>query len=164
MTMRVKAAVAVVEEATMEHLFQVHYRQELYNKKWKILSEGQIFSEETPPDVSPDNTREQNSRIIARKNQEIFQNRQNKEREKELSNIPKGIINKRKSSINFNFPDTPPYTPSYPPNVEDDFSRYLAPSDFSRYLEPSPHFFELTEPREISFYFLMEINLKVYRH
>ena len=122
------------------------------------------FLRGNPPDVSPDNTREQNSRIIARKNQEIFQNRQNKEREKELSNIPKGIINKRKSSINFNFPDTPPYTPSYPPNVEDDFSRYLAPSDFSRYLEPSPHFFELTEPREISFYFLMEINLKVYRH
>ena len=27
------------------------------------------------PDVSPDNTREQNSRIIARKNQERFQNR-----------------------------------------------------------------------------------------
>ena len=122
------------------------------------------FLRGNPPDVSPDNTREQNSRIIARKNQEIFQNIQNKEREKELSNIPKGIINKRKSSINFNFPDTSPYTRSYPPYVEDDFSRYLAPSDFSRYLEPSPHFFELTEPREISFYFLMEINLKVYRH
>ena len=46
------------------------------------------------PDVSPDNTREQNSRIIARKNQERFQNKRIKEREKELSNIPKGIINK----------------------------------------------------------------------
>ena len=45
-------------------------------------------------DVSPDNTREQNSRIIARKNQERFQNKRIKEREKELSNIPKGIINK----------------------------------------------------------------------
>ena len=68
-------------------------------------------------DVSPDNTMEQNSRIIARKNQERFQNRWIKEREAELLNIPKGIINKRKSSINFNFPDTPPYTPS------EDFSR-----------------------------------------
>ena len=96
-------------------------------------------------DVSPDNTMEQNSRIIARKNQERFQNRRIKEREKELSNIPKGIINKLKSSINFNFPDMPPYTPS------EDFSRYLQPNveeDFSHYLQPSPHFLEPTEPRE----------------
>ena len=71
-----------------------------------------------------------------------------KEREKELSDIPIGVINKRKSSINFNFPDTPPYTPS---------------EDFSRYLQPCPHFLEPTEPRETSFCFLMEINLKVYR-
>ena len=40
-----------------------------------------------------------------------------KKKKKDLLNIPKGIINKRKSSINFNFPDTPPYTPS------EDFSR-----------------------------------------
>ena len=45
------------------------------------------------PDVSPDNTAAQNSGIIARKNQERFQNRQMKEREKGLSNIPKRIIN-----------------------------------------------------------------------
>ena len=100
--------------------------------------------------VSPDNTMEQNSRIIAWKNQERFQNRQIKEREKELLNIPKGIINKRKSIINFNFSDTPPYTPS------EDFSRYLQPNvenDFSRYHQPSPHFLEPTEPRETSFLF-----------
>ena len=112
------------------------------------------------PDVSPDNTREQNSRIIARKNQERFQNRWITERKKELSNIPKGVINKRKSSINFNFSDTLPYTPS------EDFSRYFQPNveeDFLRYLQPSLHFLEPTEPRETSFYFLMEINLKVYR-
>ena len=54
------------------------------------------FLRENTPDVSPDNTREQNSRIIPQKNQGRFQNRQIKEREKELSNIPKGIINKRK--------------------------------------------------------------------
>ena len=64
------------------------------------------------PNVSPDNTREQNSRIIAQKNQEIFQNRQIRERERETKNIPKGIINKRKFSLNFNFPNTLPY---YPP-------------------------------------------------
>ena len=99
-------------------------------------------------DVSPDNTKEQNSKIIARKNQERFQNRQIREREWE-------IINKRKSSLNFNFPDTPPYTPP-----RDDFLRYLQPSsstpvqgDFSRYLQPSPHFLEPQEPREKSFLF-----------
>ena len=34
------------------------------------------------PSVSPDNTREQNSRIIAQKKQERFQNMRIKEREK----------------------------------------------------------------------------------
>ena len=76
-----------------------------------------------------------------------------KEREKELSDIPIGVTNKRKSSINFNFPDTPPYTPSTSSPPPDDFSRYLAPSNFSRYLELSPHFLQPTEPRETSFLF-----------
>ena len=57
------------------------------------------------PDVSPANTPAQNSRIIARQNEERFQNRQIRERE--ISNIPKGIVNKRKLSTNFIFPDTP---------------------------------------------------------
>ena len=98
------------------------------------------------PDVSADNTMELNSRIIARKNQERFQNRQIRERERELSNIPKGIINKRKSSINFNFPDTPPQTPPQRSNkrkVDED------EEDFP----PPPHFLEPTGPRETSFLF-----------
>ena len=107
-------------------------------------------------DVSPDNTREQNSRIIAQKNQEIFQNRQIRERERETKNIPKGIINKRKFSLNFNFPEMPPYTPP-----RDDFSRYLQPTssstpiqdEFLHNLQPSPHFLEPQEPRELSFLF-----------
>ena len=114
------------------------------------------------PYVSPNNAREQNAKIIARKNQEKFQNRQIREREKEIKNVPKGIINKRKSSLNFNFPETPPYT-----LPRDDFSRYLHPSsstptqdDFSRSLQPSPHFLEPQEPRETSFfYFLIKLNL-----
>ena len=60
------------------------------------------------PDVSPYNTREQNSKIIARKNNEKFVNQQIKQTQREISNLPKGIVNKRKSSMNFNFPDTPP--------------------------------------------------------
>ena len=106
-------------------------------------------------DVSPDNTREQNPKIIARKNQERFQNRQIRERKREIKNIPKGIINKRKSSSNLNFPATPPHTPP-----QDNFLCYLQPSsftpvqdNFSRYLQPSPHFLELQEPRETSFLF-----------
>ena len=101
-------------------------------------------------DVSPDNTRKQNSRIVARKNQERFQNRRTKEREKELPNIPKGIINNKTLSITFNFPDTLVHTPL------EDFSCYLQPNleeDFSRCLQPSPHFLEPAEPRETSFLF-----------
>ena len=108
------------------------------------------------PDVSPDNTREQNSRTIARQNQERFQNRQIRERERQIKNISKGIINKRKSSLNFNFRETPPYTPP-----RDNFSRYLQPTssstpnqdNFLRYLHPSSHFIKPQEPRETSFLF-----------
>ena len=106
-------------------------------------------------DVSPDNTREENSKIIAQKNQERFQNRQIREREREIKNIPKGIINKRKSSLNFNFPDAPTYT-----LPRDDFLCSMQPSsstpvqdDFSQYLQPSPHVLKSQEPRETSFLF-----------
>ena len=58
------------------------------------------------PDVSPANTPAQNSRIIAQQNEERLQNRQIREREREISNILKGIVNKTKSSTNFTFPDT----------------------------------------------------------
>ena len=113
------------------------------------------FLQGNTDDVSPDNTREQNPKIIAQKNQERFQNRQIRERKREIKNIPKGIINKRKSSLNLNFPATPPHTPP-----QDNFLCYLQLSsftpvqdNFSRYLQPSPHFLELQEPRETSFLF-----------
>ena len=74
------------------------------------------------PDVSPYNTREENSRIIARKDNEKFVNQQITQRERELSQLPKGIVNKKRSSIrssiNFRLPDTPPLTP----RQEDDYS------------------------------------------
>ena len=98
------------------------------------------------PDVSPDNTPAQNSRIIARQNQERFQNRQIKERERELSSIPKRIINKRKSSINFNFPDTPP---QIPPQRSSRREFDEDEEDFP----PPPHFLEPASPRETSFLF-----------
>ena len=48
MTMTIKVEEAVMAEATMERLVQFHCRQELHNKKWKILLEGYIFFEEIP--------------------------------------------------------------------------------------------------------------------
>ena len=57
-----------------------------------------------------DNTREENSRIIAQKNNKFFLNQQIKQRQRELSKLPKGIVNKRRSTMNFNFPDMPPPT------------------------------------------------------
>ena len=58
--------------------------------------------------------------------------------------------------MNFNFPETPPYTPP-----RDNFLRYLQPTssstlnqdDFLRYVHPSPNFLEPQEPRETSFLF-----------
>ena len=112
-------------------------------------------------ELSPKNTPELNSSNIAWQNEQKFQNRQIREREKETKNIPKGIIKKRKSSLNLNFPETPPYTPPR----EDDFSRYLCPSfgstpiqnqddnDFLSYLQPSQDILEPQEPRETSFLF-----------
>ena len=61
-------------------------------------------------DVSPYNTREKNSAIIAQKNNEKFVNQQIKQRQRELSKLPKGIVNNRSSSINYRLPDTPPPT------------------------------------------------------
>ena len=62
-------------------------------------------------EVSPYNTPQQNSRIIAQKNNEKFLNRQINQRQKELSKLPKGIIKNRRLTINFKLPDTPPSTP-----------------------------------------------------
>ena len=108
-----------------------------------IVRRSDILRRNTP-DVSPDNNPAQNFRIIARQNQERFQNRQIRERERELPNIPKGIINKRKSSINFNFPDTPPQTPLRRSNRRE---KEAGEEDFP----PPPHFLEPTSPRETSF-------------
>ena len=72
------------------------------------------------PDVSPDNTREQHSRIIAQKNNEKFVNEQVKQSQREISNLPKVIVNKRKSRMNFNFPETLPRTPQ---DQEEDYWR-----------------------------------------
>ena len=72
---------------------------------------------------------------------------------REISNIHKGTINKRKSIINFNFPDTPPQTPPQRPNRREF-------DDDEKDFPPPPHFLEPTSPRETSFFFLMEF----YRH
>ena len=95
-------------------------------------------------ELSPNNTPELNSSIIARQNKQKFQNRQIRERVKEIKNIPKGLIKKRKPSLNFNFPER--YLRSSPIQNQDD-------DDFLSYLQPSQHILEPQEPRETSFLF-----------
>ena len=63
------------------------------------------------PDVPRYDTREKNSRIIAQKSNEKFVNQQTKQRQGELLKLPKGIVNKRRSTMNFNFSDKTSLTP-----------------------------------------------------
>ena len=64
-----------------------------------------------PPDIYRRNSPAENSRWIAQANDERFQNRRLREREREISNILKGIVKSRESSMDINFPDTPPAIP-----------------------------------------------------
>ena len=65
----------------------------------------------TPLELLPFNTKEENSRIIAQKNwQKVLDQRLNR-REKELSQLPKGNVKKKRSSIKFKLPETPHVTP-----------------------------------------------------
>ena len=65
--------------------------------------------------VSPHNIPEKNAKIIQRKNSEKVINQQLRQRQKELSNLPKGNVGKKRSSIRsslkFRLPETPPATP-----------------------------------------------------
>ena len=66
--------------------------------------------------VSPQNTPEQNSKIIQQQNSETFLSRQLRQREKELSSLPKGNVGKKRSSIrlslNFRLSENPQATPT----------------------------------------------------
>ena len=64
-----------------------------------------------PSDLYGRNTPAENSRRIAQTNNERFQNRRLRERERKISNKPRGIVKSRKSGMDINFPDTPPATP-----------------------------------------------------
>ena len=131
-------------------------------------------------DVSRYNTPEQNSRIIMKKYNEKFVNRQINQKEKELKQIPKGIVKKRRSTIilkdpdtwkisNYRSPETPPETPDCWNDVDQNWiSEDLAslslssppslpPSssifDFDRDFPPLSKFTpEPQPPRETSFY------------
>ena len=67
--------------------------------------------------VWPQNTPEQNSKIIQGQNSEKFLNRQLRQREKELSSLPKGNVSKKRSrirsSLKFRLSETPPATPTF---------------------------------------------------
>ena len=64
-----------------------------------------------PLDLYGGNTPAENSRHIAQANDERSQNRRLRERERQISNILREIVKSRKSSMDINFPDTPPATP-----------------------------------------------------
>ena len=89
-------------------------------------------------EVSPLNTKEENSRIITQKNwQKVLDQRFN-QREKELSQQPKGNVKKKRScirsSMRFRFPDTSPVTPSfndYWDDVAENWKNTPAPQDLS---------------------------------
>ena len=66
-----------------------------------LLHQDRVFGGNTPTG---------NSRQIAQANDERFQNRRLREREREISNIPRGIVKSRRSNMDINFPDTPPPT------------------------------------------------------
>ena len=76
---------------------------------------GEGGDDGTPPRLLPDiygrNSPAENSRWIAQANDERFQNRRLREKEREISNITRGIVKSRESSMDINFPDTPPATP-----------------------------------------------------
>ena len=95
-------------------------------------------------EVLPHNTPQQNSRIIAQKNNEKFLNRQINQRQKELSKLPKRIVKNRRSTINFKLPDTPPSTPDdYWADVDQNWIPGGTPSTpISGPLPPSPSLFD----------------------
>ena len=64
-----------------------------------------------PPDVFGGNTPAENSKRIAQANDQRVQNRRLREREREISNIPKGTVTSRRSAMDINFPDNPPPIP-----------------------------------------------------
>ena len=108
------------------------------------------------PDVSPANTPAQFLVLLLEKNEERFQNSQIREREREISNIPKGIVNKGKSSTNSKFPDTssPPPLPPPPPSKKSKTQKSNRREfDNDEDFPPPPDFFEPTTPRETRFLF-----------
>ena len=89
-----------------------------------------------PPDVFGGNSSAENSRRIVQANDERFQNRRLREREREISDIPRGIVKSSRSTMDINFPDTPPPTPyrddffPQPPNTPCERS-FLFPESLS---------------------------------
>ena len=90
-------------------------------------------------DVSPHNTPEQKAKIIQRKNSEKFINQQLRQREKELSNLPKGNVGKKRSSIRsslkFRLPETPSATP-FDDNWDDVADKWIKNTSVSGPPEP----------------------------
>ena len=70
--------------------------------------EGMVERHQDHHQIYGGNTPAENSRRIAQANDERFQNRRLRETEREILNIPMGIVKSTKSSMDINFPDNPP--------------------------------------------------------
>ena len=66
-----------------------------------------------PPDLYGGNSPQENSRRVAQTNEERFQNTILRDREREISNIPRGIVKSRKNSLNIHLSKTTPPTLSH---------------------------------------------------
>ena len=81
------------------------------------------------------NSPQENSRRVAQANEERFQNRILRDRERDVSNIPRGIVRSRRTILNINLPETTPPTPfdyiPHPPSTPREtsflFSESLSP-------------------------------------
>ena len=88
-----------------------------------------------PPDLYRGNSPQENSRRVAQTNEERFQNTILRDREREISKIPRGIVKSRKNSLNIHLSKTPPPTPfhyiPHPPSTSREtsflFSDSLSP-------------------------------------
>ena len=64
-----------------------------------------------PPDLYGGHSPAENSRRIAQANKVRFQTRRLRDRQRKISNIPRGIVKSRKGSIDINFPEMSLPTP-----------------------------------------------------
>ena len=150
--MRVEVVV-VVEEATMERLVQV-YHQELHNKKWKILLEGQIFFEEIPQTFLQITLGNKILKLLLKKTEKDFKIGELKKKKKNFQTFRKELLIRENRALILIFQIHCRILL---------FEVLLHQMIFHVILNRLHSFLNRLNHEKQVFYFLMEINLKVYR-